>query len=147
MIELSAYEALEQMKRQIDTLPKDHLAGLLKALLDDSEVNQSAHLIAFIMRGIKPPPRPNSFGGVTTMATLAELAQGMLYQEREGKKRWLRIVEIGEVKNFDNSGYQQYRDAVVQPAFSHEFVSASPTRIFGYEKPFDVKVAEGREPR
>jgi len=140
-------QAMHDIKRDIDARPKDHLAGLLKALLDEPEVNQSVHLLSVIMRGLKPPPRPNSFGGVNTVATLKELAQGMLYQEREGKRMWLRIVEIGPVENYDSSGAQQYRDAVVQPAFSHQFAEARPMRIFGYERPFDVKVAAGREPK
>jgi hypothetical protein len=140
-------QAMRDIKRDIDARPKDQLAGLLKALLDEPEVNQSVHLLAVVMRGIAPPPRPNSFGGRDSVATLAELAPGMLYQEREGKRMWLRIVEIGPVENFDSSGAQQYRDAVVQPAFSHQFAEARPMRIFGYEKPFPVKVAVGREPR
>ena len=140
-------QAMRDIKRDIDARSKDQLAGLLKALLDEPEINQSVHLLSVIMRGLKPPQRPNSLGFINTVATLAELAQGMLYQEREGKRRWMRIVTIGAVENFDSSGWQQYRDAVTQPAFSHEFVEAKPTRIFGYERPFDVKVAAGREPR
>lgn len=147
MIELSPSEAMDQIKRQIDTLPKDHLAGLLKALLDESEVNQSPHLLAFVMRGIKRPRNASSMGGVDSVATLAELAQGMLYQEQEGKRQWIRIVSIGKVEDFDSQGAQQYRDAVVQPAFSHMFVAASPIRIYGRKMPFQVKVAVGREPR
>lgn len=147
MTELSAYSEMEQLKRQVDTLSKDHLAGLVKALLDQPEINQSPQMLAFLMRGLRRPRNVSSMDGVDTVATLKELNQGMLYKEREGKRQWMRIVSIGEVKNLDNGGFQQYRDAIVEPAFSHVFVEAKSTRIFGYERPFDVKLAAGREPR
>lgn len=143
MTELSAYSEMEQMKRQIDNLSKDHLAGLLKALLDEPEVNQSVHLLVLVMRGIQKPRRASSMGSVDTVATLTELAQGMIYQEHEGKREWLRIVSIDEVSD----DVPPYRDAVVQSAFSHEFVGARSRRIFGFDRPFKVKVAEGREPK
>lgn len=140
-------QAMRDMKRQVDNCPKDQLAGLLKALLDQPEINENPHLLAFIMRGIAPPKRPNSSGGVNTVAILKELTQGMLYLGREGRLGWLRIVSIGEVVNFDSQGAVQYRDAIVQPAFSHQFAESFPIRIFSGDRPFEVKVAVGREPR
>lgn len=141
---LTRSDVIDQIHANIDRASKDHLAGLLHAIIDRDELGPEA--LAFIARTVRPPSRgASSTGSVDSTATLAELAQGMVYREPEGKRRWMRIVEIGPVANFDSGGYQQYRDAVTQPAFSHEFVSARSTRIFGYDRPFAVKVAQGRD--
>jgi hypothetical protein len=141
---LNLTEQLATAHRHIDQASKDQLAGLLHALLDREE-QLTDEILALILRGVRPPTPAgrSSMGMVNSTATLADLAQGMLYREREGKRRWMRIVEIGPVVNLDSSGAAARREAVTHPAFSHEVVKERPTLIYGYETPFEVRVPEG----
>lgn len=136
-------EQLAVARRHIDRAPKDQLAGLVSALLDRDDLPEA--VLALVLRGVRPPvPAGRSSIGMTnSTATLAELAAGMLYREREGKRRWMRIVEIGPVVHLDSSGAAARREAVTHPAFSHEFVKETPVLIYGYETPFEVRVPEG----
>lgn len=136
-------DTLITAQRHIDRAPKDQLVGLVSALLERDDVPES--LLAFVLRGVRPPVPAgrSSMGAVTSTAALAELAQGMVYKEREGRRRWMRIVEIGPVVSMDMAGAAQYRNASVQPAFSHDFVKEAPTMIYDYETPFEVRVPEG----
>jgi hypothetical protein len=136
-------EQLAVGRRHIERAPKDQLAGLVSALLERDDVPES--LLAFVLRGVRPPMPAgrSSIGMANSTATLAELAAGMLYREREGKRRWMRIVEIGPVVNLDSSGAAAKREALTHPAFSHEFVKEHTTVIYSYETPFEVRVPEG----
>lgn len=129
---------LAAAQRHIQRAPKDQLAGLLSALLERDDVPEA--VLAFVLRGVRPPVPAgrSSMGMVNSTAALDELAQGMLYREKEGKRQWMRIVEIGPSSNPTG-----YRDAIVHPAFSHEFVKEYPIRIFEYTTPYEVRVPEG----
>lgn len=130
-----------QIRADLEKISKDHLAGLLRSIVDSGEL--SLEMLQAVARNARPPARGGGAALADGVATLAELALGMVYREPEGKRQWMRIVKIGPVENFDSSGSQQYRNAAIQPAFSHAFVAARLTRIYGYDRgPFAIKISK-----
>lgn len=49
------YQAMVDLKRQVGYLSREHLAELVRQLLDESEVNTSVHVLGLVMRHAAMP--------------------------------------------------------------------------------------------
>lgn len=77
-------------------------------------------------------------GSVEAEASLGDLEVGMVYQEREGHKRWYRILEIHPVRGTIMGA--RNRIAVVERVFGPEFEPATSIVIYEYSESYRVKL-------
>lgn len=53
------YQAMVDLRSSVQNAPRDRLVACVLELLDDADVNTSAHLLAVIMRNVEKP-RPGA---------------------------------------------------------------------------------------